>query len=344
MRINREVGSEFWDIPTAEKKCNIWSEQIQWYLCGRSALQAVIKDLDHVRSVAIPSWCCHTMVKPFTDEGIRVDFYPVYVENGMFIQELGKNCDALFLMDYFGYAVSEPDLSSYKGIVIRDVTHSIFSKSYEDADYYFGSLRKWCGVWTGGYAWAKDGHKLIVKEDACGGYYALLREEAMRLKNRYIHGCADEKGIAVTDKKYLEIFSSAEELLEDCGIAFAAGRDAELAKHLDVDFIKTCRRTNAGILMDAFPEWLVFREMKEGDCPLFVPILVPEGKRDALRRHLIEHDIYCPVHWPVSEYHRLDAREQYIYRNELSLVCDQRYGKMEMKLMVNMISKFWKGI
>ena len=33
-------------------------------------------------------------------------------------------------------------------------------KKRADADYYFGSLRKWAGFWTGGFAFAKEGRKL----------------------------------------------------------------------------------------------------------------------------------------------------------------------------------------
>ena len=92
--------------------------------------------------------------------------------------------------------------------------------------------------------------------------------------------------------------------------------------------------------------------MKEEDCPMFVPVLVPDGKRNELRRHLINNEIYCPVHWPVSEYHKsadymdvnhkLSDKTETIYANELSLVCDQRYTEDDMNRMVDVIQEFWK--
>ena len=88
---------------------------------------------------------------------------------------------------------------------------------------------------------------------------------------------------------------------------------------------------------------LIFREMKDTDCPMFVPIFVPDGKRDELRRYLIRNEIYCPVHWPVSEYHVLDEKTKEIYDNELSLVCDQRYNEKDMKRMIDTIRVFWKS-
>ena len=342
MKEKKEIGSEFWDIPIIEKKTNCFPESTQWFLSGRSALQAIIKRLGGAKSVSLPSWCCDSMVKPFVDAGMEVNFYPVYWQDGL-IREISLDCDVLFLMDYFGYTSDAPDLDSYKGIIIRDVTHSIFSNTYTDADYNFGSLRKWCGVWTGGYAWRKDGgHLPMEKSDDFG--YTHFRKKAMQLKNSYINRCVDEQGNRVADKSYLKVFSAAEDALENVGIAPAAERDVALAAQLDVELFKFHRRTNAEVLRTAFPDWLMFPELKNTDCPMFVPVLVPDGKRNELRRYLIRNDIYCPIHWPMSEYHRLDERTENIYKNELSLVCDQRYTEDDMLRMVAAIKAFWEEV
>ena len=326
-----EIGSEFWDVPTGGAN-TFFPESTQWYLAGRSALQAIIKELKDCHTVAMPSWCCDSMVKPFVDAGYDIHFYPVNLNKGL-AREIDLNSDVLFLIDYFGYTTPAPDLSGYMGVVIRDVTHSIFSTAYSDSDYYFGSLRKWCGIWTGGYAWTKDGHALLMEEN--GDFrYTSLREKAMQLKDSYIHGRC------VTDKGYLALFDQAEETLEKIGIAPAAERDVMLARQLDAAFIRTRRKANAEVLTEAFHEWLIFPEMKPTDCPMFVPIVVPEGRRNALRRFLIKNDVYCPIHWPVSEYHKLDEKEQFLYDNELSLVCDQRYTEDDMRRMVRMIEDF----
>lgn len=329
--MKREIGSEFWDVPIIYGGNDLFPESTQWFLSGRSALQAIIKELKDCHTVAMPSWCCDSMVKPFVDAGYEIHFYPVYFDQGL-VQEINYDADVLFLMDYFGYSATVPNLSAYKGIVIRDVTHSLLSKFYTDADYYFGSLRKWCGVWTGGYAWTRDGHKLMMGSSDDHGYVE-LRKQAMQQKAEYISGNR-------TDKDYLKIFDAAEEALERVGIAPADRRDVELAGKLDVECIRTKRRSNAKVLRRAFPDWLIFPEMADTDCPMFVPVLVPDGKRNDLRRHLINNEIYCPIHWPVSEYHKLNARTEIIYQNELSLVCDQRYTEEDMYRMVETIKAF----
>lgn len=332
----KEIGSEFWNVPLSDKENGVFPKKGQWYLSGRIGLKAVIQDLKAIKAktVAVPSWCCHTMITPFLDAEMKVYFYPVYYDNGL-VQEIRLDCDVLFLMDYFGYSAPTPVIRDYSGIVIRDVTHSIFSNTFSDADYYFGSLRKWCGVWTGGYAWQKDGYKLVDGEPDHGNYVN-FRERAMQLKSNYINS---NEG----NKDYLRIYDKAEEYLETVGIVSAAERDVWMAHKLDVEFMRTRRRVNAEILRSAFFEWLIFPDMSDTDCPLFVPIFVPNGKRDELRRFLISHKIYCPVHWPVRKHHRIGEKERFVYDSEISLVCDQRYTNEDMYRIVETIREFWEG-
>ena len=224
--MRREIGSEFWDVPTTNQQNRLFPESTQWYLSGRSALQAIIKELCAARSVSLPSWCCDSIIKPFIEAGLEVHFYPVTFD-GCFMQDIKLDTEVLFLMDYFGYTTPFPDLSDYNGVIIRDVTHSIFSSTYYDADYYFGSLRKWCGVWSCGYAWTRDG-RMLKKGEPDKGEYINLRSRAMEEKRDYIEGrCAE--------KKYLKIYDAAEECLETTGIVAADERDVESALRLDIE-------------------------------------------------------------------------------------------------------------
>lgn len=332
----REIGGEFWCVPTQPHIREgmfvpLWA---QWYLSGRTALRAIIKELSWAKTVALPSWCCDSMVTPFLDVGISVRFYPVYAENGL-IQEIDNQCDVLLLMDYFGYTTS---LTAEHSCVIRDVTHSLFSTSYNDAHYFFGSLRKWCGVWTGGFAWKSNG-QLLDEVESDESKYTVLREKAMILKKHYIEQCLDE-GKDTIDKNFLGHFEDAEYVLDNCGIAPADERDKTLIEKIDVEYIKTRRRLNADVLMNAFPDLLIFPKLADNDCPMFVPIIVPDGRRNDLRQHLIDHEIYCPVHWQVQGSYRLSDKTKILIDNGLSLVCDQRYTEEDMNRIVCTVMQF----
>lgn len=337
----REIGSEFWEVPVSQKTNSIFPKNTQWFLSGRSALKAIIQDLGACKTVAMPSWCCDSMIQPFLDAGIEVKFYPVYFDNAL-VEDISFNCDILFLIDYFGYTSPTVDTADYGGVIIRDVTHSIFSHSYTDAQYYFGSLRKWCGVWTGGYGWSSSGGAFDYTQQADDYGYVALREQAMNQKRIYIGAMQECLEDAHLDKDYLRIFEEAEACLDNAQILPACNRDVELAGKLDSEFMRNKRRLNAEILRQEVADWLIFRDMKDTDCPMFVPVLVPDGKRDELRRYLIDNSIYCPVHWPISPIHKLDNRERFIYENELSLVCDQRYTEDDMRRIVEKINEFWR--
>ena len=328
----RELGSEFWDVPTCDDRNFLFTESPHWFLSGRSALKAIIADIPQgdkqVNSISLPSWCCDSIIRPFLEAGIEVFFYPVLGSE----QQLDNiTTDAVLLMDFFGYT-GYSQIEAYKGIVIRDVTHSLFSKPYDDADYYFGSLRKWAGFYTGGYAW---GFKNPLPQLPENPDYLRLRREAMEAKKAYIEGTSDSKD-------YLKAFDKAEDMLAHCGIELMDKQDYDWVRSLDVKFIRDRRLSNAAILLKAFKEYAVFKDFKECDCPMFMPILVPNGLRDNLRKYLIGHQIYCPVHWPVTEFHQLTTEERFIYDNELSLVCDQRYDGDDMHRIIDTVYKFLK--
>lgn len=329
----REIGSEFWSVPTTEADNGLFPEDTRWFLSGRSALTCILRDIrEHTaaKTAALPAWCCDSMILPFLEAGFSLRFYPVYPENGVLVQDFSgaEGADVWLVMDYFGYTGPLPPKTD--AIVIRDLTHSVFSRSYDDAQYYFGSLRKWAGFYTGGFAWGLAQQNLPENEA-----YVSMRSDAMAQKERYIVGNSDSKA-------YLSVFGDAEEMLENCAPAGAARRDVLLAQKLDVAAIRHRRRENAAILLEAFSNIALFPALREEDCPLFVPILVPDGKRDELRRYLIQNAIYCPVHWPLTNAHKADPQTLQIYQNGLSLICDQRYGAADMIRIVETVKTFWK--
>lgn len=335
-----EIGSEFWDVPLTKGENGLFPADTAWFLSGRAALRAVIRDIKArrpFRSAALPSWCCDSMIQPFLAEGVEVSFYPVFFqeEKGL-VQDFSRlpDCDGLLLMDYFGYQEGSP-LPVFDGVVLWDGTHSAFSGIPARADYVFGSLRKWAGFWTGGFARRKDGLPLDAEASFKAAPYVRLRQQAMAEKRAYLAG---ERA----DKQHLATFSAAEELLEQGAAGPADPRDIQAAKHLDIDGLRQRRRENAARLLGSVSGIALFPELTETACPLFVPIRMPEGKREGLRRHLIERGIYCPVHWPVSPLHHLTEKTRKLYDEELSLVCDQRYGPEDMERVCEELYDFFR--
>ena len=334
----KEIGSEFWNIPLTDKKQHLpLFENANWYLSGRSALNAVLDDIcenEKVKTAALPSWCCDSMIKPFLQHSLKVFFYPVYLDDkNNLIQEIDNvNCDIVLAMDYFGFH-NCPEINK-NCIIIRDATHSAFCKVDYSSDYVFGSLRKWTGFYTGGFAWKRGSclvSKPLINEEHI---YCSLRKKAMKMKYDYIcnnHG----------DKSYLNLFVKAEEWLDGNDICYGStDYDISSLEYLDVSFICNQRRVNAEYLISNLSEYSFSNMINNDECPLFLPLFVDSKIRNGLRKHLINNSIYCPVHWGVSELHVLNDKTKRIYESELSIICDQRYDLTDMQRIVKTIKEY----
>lgn len=346
----KEIGSEFWKTSKKHIKDN---ETI--YLSGRTALDTITKDAIKsygITSVLLPSYCCHTMIEPFSSNDINVRFYDVYIKDNVLVADIPapKKNELLYVMKYFG----DTDLQ-YEGegkslfgwtATVEDLTHSCFSfENYEKsskADYWFTSYRKWFAAVGIAVAGKCDG-KLLEPKNGINREYVQLRSKAFFLKQRFMTGeCVDKQ-------EFLNIFGEAENLLgddyQDYGAAYEDIYD--LFQFMDkIEKVRDIRRNNASVLIDGLKSiegvgvFVDFKDSKK--CPLFVPIAVEDDRRDSLKKYLISEKIYCPVHWPLPEQRGyITKRAEKIYRDELSLVCDQRYAVNDMERIVNAIHKFF---
>jgi dTDP-4-amino-4,6-dideoxygalactose transaminase len=163
-----------------------------------------------------------------------------------------------------------------------------------------------------------------------------MRKKAANLKRQFVNN--DYIG----NKEFLEIFNKAEELLEeDYENYILSDEDCVLVNKLDNNKITTKRQGNAEYLTENLKDinGIECIRMTEGSTPLFVPIIVMNGQRDKLRDILKDNQIYCPVHWPLSKLHTIE--NVFLYRNSLSLICDQRYSVNDMEKIVTIIKKFY---
>lgn len=343
----KEIGSEFWKPSKQHIRDN---ETV--YLCGRTALDVIVEDAMksyEISSALLPSYCCHTMIEPFLQNDIDIRFYDVFVDDeGILTADVpaSQKNELLYIMKYFGdtgikYEGEGGSLDGWTTSV-EDLTHSCFTVDYSThADYWFTSYRKWFAVEGIAIAGKTDGRLPVGSKGRNEAYYR-LRNKAFLLKNQFMDGDPIEKS------EFLDVFGKSESLLSRDYRNYGVGFEEvyELFKFLDkIEDVSQRRRDNARILIEGvsgISGIKVFADFKDGKkCPLFVPIVVKDGRRDALRHYLISKDIYCPMHWPISEQHAsISDRAKEIYAEELSLVCDQRYGAEDMERIVQEIWKF----
>lgn len=342
-----EIGSEFWTSDTCNHCSdypfwNDWRGDKKFYLSGRTALEAIIRDIlrDYdIKTAYLPSYCCHTMIEPFLRHGLKVEFYPVdYKDGSLHISCNDNKHDVTLVLDYFGFHGYAPESLS-DTVTIRDLTHSLLSANSHElkSDYTFASFRKWGAVAGAAIACKSEGkfHSSECQNET-NDKYIDIRKRAYSLKASYING-------KIENKPFLDLFCNAEELLEVDYAEYAADNES-LNAAAELKRYAQSRRENANMLLVGLSGskliMPMFPVMHTGDVPLFVPVLVNEGLRDALKKHLIDNRVYCPMHWPLSELHTVSSEEKRIYEQELSLICDQRYGEEEMKRQLSLIREF----
>lgn len=342
-----EIGSEF----AAETSVQFHTD-LSWLPCqrdwvltfsGRTAIETALRNIPNKKKALLPAWCCQSMADPFLEQGAEVAFYPVEAgENGLRISlQIPEDCDVVLLCNYFGFTTEYPEEELIRfrqrgGVVIEDITHSLLSRQQhrEESDFLVASLRKWGALLDGGFCGSKE--KMPVKpaqtpEEA----FLSLKQQAMTQKAAYLRG---EKA---AKEEYLSLFAESNNMLAlQSADRLMSNQSQQILCEWDAERMRMIRRENAGVLYRELKDICgvhpLFPEEKM-DCPLFVPVLVENNMRDALRRHLIENEIYCPVHWPAPEGAYSGVPEQ-----ELSLICDQRYTDSDMQCIAKCIRDFMK--
>lgn len=362
-----EIGSEFWTdcTPKAESKWGMRAQRIYELhsfkvvetLAGRTALEHVAEIVagKGFRTICMPSYCCHTMIEPFLRHDLDVTFYDVVLTAQGLHREIDERCvsDVVLLMDYFGHTDAETFVIAKKlkedgKLLIYDATHSMYSGEvdYSPYDYVCGSYRKWTDINCGFVAWKEDLKYGEITQRPLFGSYAQVRTELFEKKAIYMGGGRINK------EDFLSLIGQSDALLaNDYHHQMPDQRSKEVLMKTDISFLKNRRWENARVLTD----WIndinsdkvrcLYPLLNTEDTPLFVPVIFKnKEQRDMVRNFLIEQEIYCPVHWPISKEHIIKELTQSIYERELSLVCDQRYEREDMERIVTCINEIIKKI
>lgn len=334
LRMISEIGSEFWIDSVPDQ---LLTERDGVYaLSGRTAIDLILQDILRkrtVRSVAMPAWCCDSMIAPFVARGIEVRF------QDFARTEFSYNTDIFYLTNYFGYENTLPvetvrKIKEQGSIILYDRTHSFLmgdAAYHELADYCFASIRKWMGVVGGAVV---EGITERPKMKDCP--YASIKEVAMSNKYRFLTGDTHIK-----KDEFLAAFGEFGYRLSSDYCNYEMDRlSYTLYKLEDLQAMAQRRKENASYIHENLKGLKFVYELTEVAIPLFVPVLFEtKEQRDTVRRKLIEQKVYCPVHWPQPAGIPEDYIVNDIVSRELSLICDQRYGINEIKREIETIKQ-----
>lgn len=353
-----EIGSEFWK----ENKKYI-GENEELFLSGRTALDVIIKDIlcsHKIVSALLPSYCCQSMIDPFHQNQISVRFYDVFVdEKANWIEKIpkAKKHEIFFDMKYFGsniinrrnrqgQPIDDNKIRESWEVIIEDATQNCYHEQHRfTADYEFASFRKWLAVDGISSAKKRDGPFLTKpREWETNQDYSRIKNRAFAMKADFLNGGATKKS------DFLQMFKRAESELSENNVELRPNLNTVVQYYVEIRDLNRMRRLrlrNAKILAEGLKNIsginVALNVDEQGICPLFLPILIADTHiRDQLRQYLIDHEIYCPVHWPLSSGHAgISSCAKEIYYHELSVVCDQRYGINDMKRILAVIQSFF---
>lgn len=340
----KEIGSEFW--LEREQETLSHNRGGIYVLSGRTAIDLIILDVvknRQVRNVYMPAWGCDSMITPFSHRDIHVDFYDVaHTENTESTEiichtEVTDYTDIFYVTNYFGYENTLPveTVKKFKeqgSIILYDRTHSFLMENdpyLALADYSFASIRKWMGVIGG----AVVNGVCDCQLKPCS--YLACKEDAMRMKKTFIEG--DE---SIDKQVFLNLYGEfGHHLAEDYQNYEMDDLSYAIYKSEDLSAMRRKRRENANYLHENLKGVKFMGEFTENVVPLFVPIFFETTEqRNAVRKKLIEAQIYCPIHWPKPALIPADFEANKIYDTELSLICDQRYDLTDMERMVTLVT------
>ena len=300
---------------------------------GRSAFR-LLETLLAPKTVWMPSYLCGVVLDAF--HTARVRFYPIdehlKVAGDKWLTEVARG-DIVVYIDYFGFS----DWSHWgaeahrRGAwVVEDACQSMLSAEFcRHAHYVIFSPRKFVGVPDGGILLAQGACTLPESQlppPPAGWWLEAL--EASKLRAEF-----DRHG---GDREWFELFRKT-----DPSGPIEPARMSELSSLLldnSVNFeeIAQRRRENYMALLEGLSEFALFPDLPELVVPLGFPVRLRD--RDAVRKALFEHEIFPPVHWPLDGLVPKEFEQSHrLSRESLTLPCDQRYGKEDMRQLANWV-------
>lgn len=310
-----------------------------YYASGRAALYQILKSLKNkVNKIWFPDWLCHTMVEAAKQAGFKYTFYAldaVFQASISALDALGfKDGDLVLLINYFGLQDLTGTAKTIKeaypnAIVIEDDVQAYYSFAETMnpyADYRFTSLRKTFAIPDGGLVYTKHPMPLATQPNT----FAQYKIEAGVMK---MH--RGEPGIK--DKDYLALFEKGSDLIDDNYESVMSHNAEMLFAGMDFQWVKQKRQENANYLIKRLGSLGIkpMIDIPNDSVPLFIPIWLED--RNTVRKRMFQHEVFCPVHWPLEDLPLKKGAE--MAQHELSLIVDQRYSKEDMGLIIEIMKK-----
>lgn len=352
-----KIGGEFgisakaFQLPRIYNEINFKKDYHAFFDTGRSALYVALLEIikqGGVREAWVPRYCCESVLLSFNALGFHLNYYSMGADlrtpSGLPHHLSGAT---FLLIHYFGKKNTAiiDWLNSTRNIgqffVIEDCVHASLSNNVGNlGNYSLNSFRK-----------------LLPQPDGallCSDFPIEFKPEGPN--EAFISGKIVAKILRESDAKaefFLELLSQTENLINyEIRPRSISWLSRFLFERTDLEKIGSIRRANWDYLVGALRDQglsenqvvPIFYSLHEGEVPLGLPVRIMFDYRDSLRNFLFSYNIFCPIHWQLTEKTAMGEWEAdfELSRSILTLPIDQRLGQQELDYMVSKLVLFYK--
>jgi len=315
------------------------------YSSGRAALYNILKFIEksrkNIKTLYLPDYLCHSIVDTAKKTSLELVFYPLadnLVIDKIKFEELYQANAAILLINYFGLQSLRNPIAYLRNLdknvcIIEDNVQSFFSMFEDsDADFRFTSFRKTLPVPDGGLV--KSNYKMPVPEKI--NTFAQYKAAGGILKTFRKYDCFD-------DELYLKFLEIGEDGIDDNLDKKISNLTIDLFSGIDIQRVSILRKCNASQIVKGLKSMNLnpLLPYKECNVPLFIPIWLEN--RDIVRLKFLQNQIFCPVHWPLTDSTRSLSKTEDMAKHELSIIVDQRYSLDDMNRILEVIDSSIHG-
>jgi hypothetical protein len=345
-----EYGSEFpWPVADEDVTAPPLPGGARLLSCGRDALRSLVEHGRRRwgwRRIWIPTYICLDLVDAARATGLATLAYPDGPGDG---PAAGVALDfapgdVLLVVNHFGIRTSPAmeSLDRSAVVVIEDHTHDPWSAwaAQSDADFAVASLRKTLPLPDGAVLWSPRGEPLppAPPVSRVRGLASQKKRDGMLLKSQYLQGRDISKeafrGLLVAGEQELALgepsgMTPESRALLDC-LPVLPWRAVRQENHRFLA-ARLAGASGVRLLTGAAP----------GACPFSaVVVFDTPGRREFVRRRLIEQNLYPAVLWPLDDalWTDIPARHRDFSRCMISLPCDMRYGRSDLERVAEAVA------
>lgn len=287
--------------------------------CGRNALAYIIR-AKSIEKIYIPKFLCDSVRNVCKRENVEIEYYSVGVD---FLPEnFPEVIDGwLYIVNYYGQVGNEKIKEfrhKYKN-VIADNAQSYFQMPVEGVDTLY-TCRKFFGV--------ADGAVLYTDK-----YIEDIETDESFSRMNFLLGRFERSA-----SEFYPEYAVNNEFFENEDVKKMSKLTYNLLHAINYEKVKAQRTENFSALHEAFKD-INKLNLSIPEGAFMYPLYVENGAE--IRKALQNEKIYIPTLW-ADTFDVCDAQsiECDMAENILPLPCDQRYGKDDIKYVIENIDKY----